>query len=342
MSVSLWAPALLAATVAMPATAMAQEAHLRVVDVGAGLCVVATVTDGHAMVYDAGRGGDRCIRAVRELVPAGRIDLLVLSHSDSDHVRETVAILGENEVATIIHPGDPRGSSLVPIRKAIADETGADVWDLSRRRVPFGQSFAVGAATATFVAGWPDAHETIDGDPPLDGREEMLNNGLSIVIRFEYGGHAVLLTGDTVGRMASPDDSLCQYAERKMVAATDSVRIESEVLVGQHHGADNATSNCFIRAVRPTYVVFSAGHAYHHPRQSTVDRLLANGIDKDNILRTDLGDNEGGSGREKEWVYGRRAGCPADGPEDDDVEIRLPSEPSTPVTVGYRLPRQAC
>ncbi len=318
------------------------EARLRIVDVGAGLCVVATAPGDHAMVYDAGRGGGRCIRAVRELVPSKKIDLLVLSHSDSDHVRETVAILDENEVTTIIHPGDPRGSSLAPIREAIVSEPGSDLWDLSIRKVPFGQSFAVGDATATFVAGWSDAHETIDDDPPLDGRTEMLNNGLSIVIRFEYGGHAVLLTGDTVGRMASRDDSLCQYAERKMVAAADTIAIASDVLIGQHHGADNATSNCFIHAVRPTYVVFSAGHAYHHPRQSTADRLLANGIDKDNIFRTDRGDTEGGAGREKEWIYGSLAGCPADGPEDDDVDVRLPASATQPVSVSYRLPRIGC
>lgn len=330
----------IALSTAVPA--MAQDARLRVVDVGAGLCVVATAPGDHAIVYDAGRGGDRCIRAVRALVPSKKIDLLVLSHSDSDHVRETVAILDENEVATIIHPGDPRGSSLVPIRRAITDEPDADVWNLTERKVPFGRSFQVGAATATFVAGWADANETIDDDPPLDGRDEMLNNGLSIVIRFQYGGHAVLLTGDTVGRMASKDDSLCQYAERKMVAASEAVPITSEVLIGQHDSADNATSNCFIRAVRPTYVVFSAGHAYHHPRQSTADRLLANGIDKDNIFRTDRGDTEGGSGRGKEWVYGRLAGCPADGPEDDDVEISLPNTPDRPVTVAYRLERRGC
>ena len=127
-----------------------------------------------------------------------------------------------------------------------------------------------------------------------------------------------------------------------MVAAADTIRLNRDVLVGQHHGADNATSNCFIRAVSPTFVVFSAGHAYRHPRQSTVDRLLANGIGKDAILRTDRGDTEGGTGRDKEWVYDSRAGCPADGPGDDDVEISMPADPAARISVRYRLPRGAC
>ena len=74
---------------ATPASAQADGAYLRVVDVGAGLCVVAVTPDGHSMVFDAGRGSERCTEAVRELIPGRRIDLLVLSHSDADHVGAT-------------------------------------------------------------------------------------------------------------------------------------------------------------------------------------------------------------------------------------------------------------
>lgn len=94
----------------------------------------------------------------------------------------------------------------------------------------------------------------------------------------------------TLGRIENyrkPDETLCQYAERKMVANLAAVPIAGEILIGQHRGSDDSTSNCFIRAVLPTWVVFSAGHEYRHPRQSTADRLTAIGIDPDKILRTD-------------------------------------------------------
>lgn len=54
------------ATVVAPGAASAEHAYIRVVDVGAGLCVVAVVPGGHAMLYDAGRGQPRCRNAVRE------------------------------------------------------------------------------------------------------------------------------------------------------------------------------------------------------------------------------------------------------------------------------------
>ena len=63
---------------------------VRVVDVGPGLCTVteASGADGpHYMVYDAGHWlGQRCLGAVREIVGAAAIDLLIISHPDSDHL----------------------------------------------------------------------------------------------------------------------------------------------------------------------------------------------------------------------------------------------------------------
>lgn len=336
---------------ALATPAAGQDAYLRVVDVGAGLCVVAVTPDRHAMVYDSGAGAALCSAAVAGLVAPGEpIDLLVLSHSDIDHIGAAQAILRDYKVATILHPGDARdGATIRKVRAAIEREAGADLWDLSRRKLPFGTRFPLGAATVTFVAGWSDAREIYGNDPSLDGSSHQAEryNGISLVVRFDYGGHSVLLTGDTLGRIESParpDDSLCQYAERNMVENEANVPLRADVLVGQHHGSDDSTSNCFIRAVRPGWVVFSAGHEYRHPRQSTADRLVANGVDKDRILRTDRGDREPplrGKPRLKEWIYGSLRGC-EDKPGDDDVEILLPADPGAAVTVRYRQNKSGC
>ena len=231
-----------------PAAAQSTDAVIRVVDIGAGLCVVATAPGG-AMLYDAGRGGTLCRDAVRAMVPGRRLDLVVLSHSDVDHIRELPAILGENTAAVIIHPGDPRGPALDPVHQAIRDHqsNGARVFNLTEIDNPPssgpgptpirpGDSFAVGSARATFIAGWSNGNQTRGrGEAELNGGP--MHNALSIVIRFEYGGHSVLLTGDTVGRMIGNSDTRCAYAERIMSGRSASVPIDSDVLVGQHHGA---------------------------------------------------------------------------------------------------------
>jgi len=350
-------PAALFAAAPVPASAQADDdLVIRVVDVGAGLCVVIVAPDGHGMLYDAGRSagptGGFCRRAVAQMLPGGGLDLVVLSHSDSDHMSELPGILADNHAGIIIHPGDDRGdpSDAATIRRSITAEQsgdGADVRDLGEidralsapssgltpRPVRPGDSFAVGGATATFIAGWSDGREARSPDEP-ELRDAAMRNGLSIVIRVAYGGHSVLLTGDTVG-VRRGDGSACEYAERIMVERAGSVPIDSDVLIGQHHGAENATSACFAEAVSPDIVVFSAGHAFHHPRQAAAARLRT-AIPGVTILRTDFGDNEGGAEMSAD------SGLCKDLPGDDDVEIRLSLDPAVRPVARYMGTSRPC
>lgn len=79
----------------------------------------------------------------------------------------------------------------------------------------------------------------------------------------------------------------------------------------------------------PEFVVFSAGSRYRHPRQSTVDRLVAFGVRPEDMFRTNCSDNEPGRGPTREWAYGAVRGCGRDEAGDDDVEIRPPGAETT-------------
>lgn len=322
----------------------AADAYARVVDVGNGLCVVIRTPDGHGLVYDAGDRGGLCIKAVREIITEPTIDLLVLSHSDADHITDTGAIITDKSPARVIYALDdhPVTDTLKRERGAIATLPATRVWDLKVNALTapptgFTRSYAIGTGgVATIVAGWGDGDETIGaGEAPLPDAEHR--NALSTVVRFEYGGRSILLTGDTVGRLRGDPKTRCAYAERVMVEQAPTWAIDSDILIGQHHGGDNASSNCFIRAVSPTWVVFSAGHkGYRHPTQAAADRFLAAGVDKDRMLRTDRGDDEGPG----EWIYGDIRGC-VDQPGDDDVEIWLSDTGAEP-RVAYREGARAC
>jgi beta-lactamase superfamily II metal-dependent hydrolase len=267
----------------------------------------------------------------------------VLSHSDQDHINDLREIVTDQNPRIILHPGDDRrGTTLDDVRLAITEERrrGATELSLSETTVEPGRVFPVGAATATFIAGWDNGDKTRvkpgPDDPPFETIGER-RNALSIVIRFEYGGHSVLLTGDTIGRKKGESNRACRYAERVMRSRRAAHPIDSDVLIGQHHGGDNSSSNCFIRAVSPQYVVFSAGRGHEHPRQSVADRFVANHVRPEDMLRTDRGDNEGGP----EWIYGALAGC-EDGPGDDDVDIYLPDDPGQDIRVEYKVASSTC
>jgi competence protein ComEC len=336
----------------------AAEAHLRVVDVGNAMCVVASVPGGHFMLFDAGDArSTQCAAAVQQIVGTQTIDLLVLSHSDADHIGELPTILQNHTVRRLVYTGH-EGTSATTwplVRTAITnleDSHHGTVRNLGDDPLPNtiepkpGHPRAaplvvpVGNATATFVAGWHDW--PFPGDAGHQPDESELRNVISIVVRFEFGGQSVLLTGDTIGRRRDDDDpEACRDAERWMVREGNAT-INSDVLVGQHHGGDNSSSTCFIQAVSPTFVVFPAGHSQNrHPRQTTADRFLdqdVGNLTANHILRTDRGDDDAG---DLEWDEGLEPGC-VDPRGDDDVEIILSDAPGSTPRVEYRQARVPC
>lgn len=264
------------------------------------------------MVYDAGHWtGQRCRDAVVEVVAGDAIDLLVLSHPDSDHLGQVDDILAAFEVRQIIRTGfeRPDVATWRDATDAIAEETreGASVLNLKTFALVPGTTFSLGETILTLVAGWHTWP-----DPGLSDAE--LRNVISIVVRLEYRGRAVLFTGDTVGRRLDDPDTACKDAELVMVERAASVPIRSDVLIAPHHGANNASARSFIEAVDPQFVIFPAGHAHAHPRQAAADRYLAHDLDLAHMFRTDRGD--------------------------DDVEILLKSDGS--VDVEYRQPGTGC
>lgn len=83
-----------------------EDVYVRIVDVGPGLCAVVLVPGGQSMVFDAGYwNGEHCINAVRALIRGETIDLIVISHSDADHLGDCCSDLRRE-----ILVGEPRST----------------------------------------------------------------------------------------------------------------------------------------------------------------------------------------------------------------------------------------
>ena len=124
-----------------------------------------------------------------------------------------------------------------------------------------------------------------------------------------------------MGRKKDDEKSACGYAEKIIVGRAGTVSIKSDVMIVPHHGADNASSLCFIKAVDPAFVIFSSGHQYNHPRAEVANRYISHGVSLKEMFRTDRGDDEEG---DKEWKHEYIKDC-QDSAGDDDVEIILHS-----------------
>jgi beta-lactamase superfamily II metal-dependent hydrolase len=263
------------------------------------------------------------------------IALMILSHSDGDHLGEAAEIIAEFDVEHIIWTGFYRNKKFWrETRDAIEaeEQNGATVHNLTDAPLIPGTTIQLGDATLTLIAGWPEWPGTI----PTDAAERR--NVISIVARLEYGGNSILYTGDTIGRAKGDDDDVCESAELFMVLNSSAVSVASEVIIAPHHGGDNGSSSCFVEAVDPTYVIFSSGSDHDHPSWGAARRYLSWGVPIDNIFRTDWGDDESDEG-DYEWRHGRVIDC-QDGRGDEDVEVVLPQTGN--VQVGYRSAATGC
>ena len=295
----------------LPAASLALEIEpdavfVRVVDSGAGLATVLRLPGDHYIIYDAGHWngqGSRSFNAFAEVIPDGaEIDLLVLSHSDADH-QGAVGRIFDNDlwtINTVLRGGLERLGSgpWVRANNAIREASDAGTTlDINLRyfKFPMGSTYRYGDAYITMVSGFYEPPEDWDIRGGPTGGE--FRNAGSLVIRLYFAGRTILFTGDAVGRhIGDPADAMIA-SERFMVENSEVIPIDSDVLIAPHHGADNGSLTAFINAVSPEWVIFSAGHAHHHPRSEAAQRYLDNGVELDHIFRTDLGDDEGGDER---------------------------------------------
>ena len=301
----------------------------KVVDTGPGLATVTRFPDGSIMVFDTGHWNHdtRVFNAFQEFIGDDDIDLLITSHSDSDHLAATDELFNEFRVHRVIRTGfeRPDTGTWTDHNNAItaASQLGLthDI-NLAETTLPHGTTYNFGAATVTYIAGF---HE-----PPaawgLDGSE--FRNGNSIVVRVSYRDRSILFTGDAVGREEdSPSTARAIATERFLIDNATARPIASDVLIAPHHGSDDASSTEFIQAVGARWVIFSSGHNYEHPKAVTANRFLDLGYQPACLLRTDLGDNEGDS----EWDFGTTPGNDPVG--DDNIIIIIPETGA--MTVAY-------
>ncbi|SEF42229.1 DNA internalization-related competence protein ComEC/Rec2 [Thauera chlorobenzoica] len=250
------APALLLALLSwQPPRPAAGAFRAVVLDVGQGLAVHVQ-TRSHELLFDAGPayGGDadaggRVVLPYLRATGVRRLDALLLSHEDIDHVGGAVSVLDGIAVGEVMAT-EPDG--LVHWAQARRPDTAL-------RRCAAGQSWFWDGVRFDVL------HPASAGDG--GGRLEHDNNR-SCVLRVWAAGGALLLTGDIEA-----------VAERAILARHGAAAVAAEVVVSAHHGSRSSSSPAFVEASRATAVIHSAGHrnAFGHPHAQVRARWAAAG-----------------------------------------------------------------
>jgi beta-lactamase superfamily II metal-dependent hydrolase len=332
-------------------TSIAGDLLVTVLDVGPGLCTVVRLPDGRFILYDLGDqpgGSEKVYNQIATLVPPGAaIELLVLSHTDSDHIGAAQQVLENYRVKKVLHTGFEKKMVVGGKRTGTLQRFYAAL-----RKVPYpiedinlnkldsiitpGTSFTYGAVKLVFLCGF--GRPLPEWRLPASDYSKRVN-GVSIMMKLEYAGRSVLFGGDAVGRFDGQPATDLQATERYLIDNA-APWLDSDIVIAPHHGADNGSSTAFIKATSPEYVIFSAGHKHQHPRQVTAARYLAAGVPAKRIFRTDRGDDESRANKpDDEWIEGRTPGC-KDATGDDDVEIIIGRDGSR--VVRYKKADAGC
>ncbi|WP_373424330.1 DNA internalization-related competence protein ComEC/Rec2 [Variovorax boronicumulans] len=226
----------------------AGEFELLAADIGQGNAVLVR-TATHSLLYDTGpRYSLESDAGHRVLVPLlrafdERLDMLVLSHRDTDHTGGAPAVLAMQPQAALLssieatHP-------LQALRPTERCEAGQRwTWD--------GVSFEVLHPFDT------------------DYRSFTRPNAVSCVLRIGNGRATVLLAGD-----------IERLQEAALVARTAEAHLRADVLLVPHHGSKTSSSEALLDAVRPRIGLVQAGYRnrFGHPAGEVVARYTERGV----------------------------------------------------------------
>lgn len=242
----------------------ALEVH--VLDVGHGDAIVIRHPSGSTMVVDTGGGfDDEASRHVaeRQLLPSllalgvTRIDVLVITHPDRDHVGAAATLAARLPVDALwLSPcgvDAPATSALAEI----VERAGGRVVAVSAQ----GHIDWDGVSVSVL---WPLADARL-----WDGGCDLTSNDASLVLKISHGGRSILLTGDIEAS-----------AEAALVARYGSA-LRSDILKVPHHGSRTSSTAPFLEAVAPSAAFVSGlpDRSPMPPHASVLNRYVELGID---------------------------------------------------------------
>lgn len=239
-------------------------------DVGQGDSAFIKTPEGHQILIDGGPTSAVLEKLGRRMPFWDRsLDLVILSHPESDHMAGILEVLKRYRVDYFLWPGvkkqDAENQQLAlllnkiqtPQQNFLAALTGLE--DTKIITAQAGERIKAGDALIDIL--FPSEN--------LAGTElKETSNDAGVVAKLIFGKNSFLFTGD-----------ISSIAENKIE------NIKADVLKVAHHGSKYSTSEKFLQRVKPEFAVIEVGkNSYGHPTPEVLQRLDKYDI---KVLRTD-------------------------------------------------------
>ena len=164
-----------------------------------------------------------------------KLDYVVLSHFDSDHIGTVDEVIKEFHVDILLY-------------SAYEEKSKIPNTVIPTKAVKSGDFFMVGKVNFQVLG-------------PIQKSSDANSN--SLVLRFVFNKYSFILTGDMT--IKEEKDLILEYGKQ----------LDCDILKVGHHGSKSSTSEEFLRLTTPKISIISVGenNIYHLPDEEIIERL---------------------------------------------------------------------
>jgi competence protein ComEC len=213
-------------------------------DIGQGDSIFIEAPGNYQVLIDGGPSYSKVLDSLSKemLFNDKEIDLIILSHPESDHITGLLSVLENYKVDNILWTGIEKEGEKFETWKRMISEEGANVYYANS-----GDEVIMGEVSL----------KIIHPEELLKGETFKESNDTAIVSKLQYKDSSFLFTGDISSKVESE--------------LTD---IDVDILKIPHHGSKYSTSEDFLKKVSPLASVIQVGNnSYGHPTEEVLTRL---------------------------------------------------------------------
>ena len=220
---------------------------IKFIDVGQGEAILIALPE-KTMLIDAGPTGSAPkIAQVLQELGRNKIDYLVATHPDEDHIGGMADVISNTQIGTIYAPN--KTNNTATYRKFLTAIQN--------------NNLQITLAEAGTIIDQTDSYKLEILWPKKDANFPETND-YSIIIKLTVGNKTFLFTGD------APTNAILNSNPGHI-----------DVLKLSHHGSRTGTNEQLVRRLSPTYAVLSYAldNSYGHPMQSVLNALHKHSVE---------------------------------------------------------------
>ncbi len=232
-----------------PSTTTQTSANVTIkfIDVGQGEAILIALPEKTVLIDAGPTGSAPKIAQVLQELGRDKIDYLVATHPDEDHIGGMADVISSTQIGTIYAPN--KTNNTATYRKFLTAIQN--------------NNLQITLAEAGTIIDQTDSYKLEILWPKKDANFPDTND-YSIIIKLTVGNKTFLFTGD------APTSAIL-----------DSNPGHIDVLKVSHHGSRTGTTEVLIHKLSPTYAVvsYALDNSYGHPMQSVLNALRKHSVE---------------------------------------------------------------